>query len=101
MRAEIKPTSGQADMGLVPVTSGSIGGVECLVVNARDLHAAIRSKRQFADWAKYKISKFGFDEGVDFEILRSCGTVSVSAFCGFGFLMRPLRQVGRDANNGR
>ena len=57
-------------MGPVPVTNGKVGGVKCLVVNARELHAAIGSERKFADWAKYKIAKFGFKEGVDFEVLK-------------------------------
>lgn len=29
-------------------------------VNARDLHAFLESKQQFADWIKGRISRYGF-----------------------------------------
>ena len=70
MLSEINPIPAQESMGPVPVTNGKVGGVKCLVVNARELHSAIGSERKFADWAKYKIAKFGFKEGVDFEVLK-------------------------------
>ena len=70
MTSEIYPLPAQESMGSVPVTQGKVGGVNCLVVNARELHSAIGNERKFADWAKYKIAKFGFKEGVDFEVLK-------------------------------
>ena len=69
MLAENKPILTNETMGPVPVTSGKVGVVKCLVVNARELHAAIGSKRQFANWINYKIAKFGFNEGMDFEVI--------------------------------
>lgn len=36
------------------------------VVNARDLHAYLEAKKQFADWMKARIIKFGFLENQDF-----------------------------------
>lgn len=38
-------------------------------VNARDLHAFLESKQQFADWIKGRINKYDFVEGKDFETL--------------------------------
>lgn len=38
-------------------------------VNARDLHAFLESKQQFADWIKGRISRYDFEEGKDFEVL--------------------------------
>ena len=35
-------------------------------VSARELHQFLESKRQFANWIKERISKYGFEEGVDF-----------------------------------
>lgn len=37
-------------------------------LNARDLHAFLQSKQQFADWIKNKLNKVGFKEGLDFII---------------------------------
>ena len=37
-------------------------------VNARDLHAFIESKQQFADWIKARIEQYGFVEGADFTV---------------------------------
>ena len=38
------------------------------LVNARDLWNVLGSKRQFADWIKDKIQKYGFVDGEDFTI---------------------------------
>ncbi len=37
-------------------------------VNARDLHAFLESKQQFADWIKARIEQYGFVENQDFTI---------------------------------
>ncbi|WP_159522959.1 phage antirepressor KilAC domain-containing protein [Sunxiuqinia indica] len=36
------------------------------VVSARELHAFLGSKRQFADWIKQRISQYGFIDGQDY-----------------------------------
>lgn len=41
-------------------------------VNARDLHNQLGSKRQFADWIKEQIDKYGFEENIDFSISQKC-----------------------------
>lgn len=38
-------------------------------VNARDLHAFLESKQEFANWIKGRINKYDFVEGKDFETL--------------------------------
>lgn len=40
-------------------------------VNARDLHAFLESKQQFADWIKSRINQYGFVENQDYQILAS------------------------------
>lgn len=40
-------------------------------VNARELHAFLESKQQFADWIKDRIEKFGFVENQDFEVFQN------------------------------
>lgn len=39
-------------------------------VNARDLHAFLESKQQFADWIKNRIKQYDFEEGVDYETIE-------------------------------
>ena len=36
-------------------------------VSARELHAFLESKRDFSNWIKDRIEKYGFIEGVDFQ----------------------------------
>lgn len=38
------------------------------VVNARELHGFLASKRQFANWIKSRINKYDFIENVDYLI---------------------------------
>ena len=53
---------------LIQVGEHQIGGVTIQTVNARDLHAFLGSKRQFADWISERIQKYGFVENQDFLI---------------------------------
>jgi phage anti-repressor protein len=64
-----KPTAG-ASMDLVKVTEGEIGGVKCRTVDARELHKAVGSDKDFTSWVKQKIEKFGFQEGGDYEVIN-------------------------------
>lgn len=38
-------------------------------VSARELYEFLGSKRQFADWIKQRINKYGFEENIDYEII--------------------------------
>ena len=39
-------------------------------VNARELHAFLESKYQFANWMQERISKYGFVENQDYEVFK-------------------------------
>lgn len=49
---------------LIPITGNGKD------VNARDLHAFLGSKRDFSNWIKGRIEKYGFVEGLDYRILE-------------------------------
>ena len=53
---------------LIQVAERQIGDGAIQTVNARDLHAFLGSKRQFADWISERIQKYGFVENQDFVI---------------------------------
>ena len=53
---------------LIQVAERQIGDGAIQTVNARDLHAFLGSKRQFADWINERIQKYGFVENQDFAI---------------------------------
>ena len=51
---------------LIPLHSQTINGNAVETVSARELHTFVESKRQFADWIKNRIEKYGFVENQDF-----------------------------------
>ena len=51
------------EKGLVPIYSDE--NAETLI-NGRELHEFLGSKRQFADWIKDRIEKYSFVENEDF-----------------------------------
>ncbi len=51
------------------ITAGSISGVAIQTVDARSLHAFLDVRRHFADWIKDRVETFGFERGIDFEVL--------------------------------
>lgn len=55
------------DNELIKITTNG-QGVQC--VSARELHEGLGNKRQFTDWIKQRISKYGFEENVDFTIVN-------------------------------
>ena len=40
-------------------------------VNARELHAFLDNKRQFADWIKQRIEQYGFVKNQDYEVFHN------------------------------
>ena len=42
-------------------------------VSARELHAFLGAKKDFTDWIKYRIAKYGFIENEDFEVFHKIG----------------------------
>lgn len=55
----------------VEVTEGVIGGIKCLVVDARALWDKLGVSRDFSNWVKGRILKFGFAENVDYLLAKS------------------------------
>lgn len=39
-------------------------------INARELHRQLKSKQEFSHWIKDRIEKYGFEEGVDFDLIK-------------------------------
>ena len=56
---------------LIPLTEGKIQGHGQPLCDARDLHAFLGVKWEFAKWISQRIAKYGFVEGVDFIIVDS------------------------------
>lgn len=57
----------------VEVTEGEIGGVKCLMVDARALWETLGVKRDFTSWLKLRIKEYGFIENTDFDLLTKFG----------------------------
>lgn len=53
---------------LISMQVRQIGGTSQPSVNARELWQFVESKRQFANWIQYRITKFGFVENEDYVI---------------------------------
>lgn len=53
---------------LVKIERQVIGEGEVNAVDARELHAFLGSKQEFAHWIKDRINKYGFMQGVDFTL---------------------------------
>lgn len=56
------------ETGLVPVYEKDGGGV---AVDARELHGFLEVGRDFSNWIKDRIEKYGFDEGEDYILFDS------------------------------
>lgn len=53
-----------------------IGGHTVLgIEDARDLHAGLKVGRDYTTWIKARIQKYGFREGVDFDVLQDIDSV--------------------------
>lgn len=50
----------------IAVFNGEINHQQQLMCNARELHAFLKSKREFSTWIKDRIKKYGFLENQDF-----------------------------------
>lgn len=58
----------QTQESLVPTFTATIGGVEQLCVDARTLHAHLKSGYLFANWINARIQKYAFEQGKDYEL---------------------------------
>lgn len=57
----------------LPITSGTIGNITQLTVDARALHSVLEVKRDFSNWIKGRISKYSFKENEDFIVFAKSG----------------------------
>ena len=55
------------------VVEGLIGGASIQTVNARDLHAFLKSGKDFSTWIKDRVDQYGFTEHVDYEVFTEIG----------------------------
>ena len=51
---------------LIPLQPQTINGTPTETVSARELHAFVESKQEFANWIKNRISEYDFIENQDF-----------------------------------
>ena len=58
---------------LIPLTEGTIQGHRQPLCDARDLHAFLEVRRDFTNWMKQRIAKYGFVEGEDYEVYAKFG----------------------------
>jgi phage anti-repressor protein len=68
-----KPVAVLVQASLIPVFTGTIGGVSVQLVKARDLHAFLQVGRDFTTWIKGRLLKYGFIESQDFEVFTKTG----------------------------
>jgi phage anti-repressor protein len=54
--------------GLINIQQRQVGTETVETVNARELHAFLESRQQFADWIKARVEQYGFVEGLDFTV---------------------------------
>lgn len=51
---------------LIRIEPANIGGETIQTCNARELHASLGVGRDFSNWIKGRIEKYGFTENVDY-----------------------------------
>lgn len=55
---------------LIKITTTESGSQ---VVSARELHKFLESRRDFSNWIKDRIEKYGFIENQDYQLLNNFG----------------------------
>lgn len=58
----------KVEEGIIPIYENE---TKEKLINARELHKALKNKRQFADWIKQRIDKYKFLENQDFLKLNN------------------------------
>lgn len=66
-------TLARSNDSLIPVFPGQIGGQSVMVCDGRDLHSFLQVGKTFAAWIKARISKYGFEENIDFRSFSQNG----------------------------
>ena len=81
---------------LIPVFTGTLSNSTVRLCNARTLHAFMAVQRDFSDWIKGRIRKFGFVEGVDYLLVKSGEQVSAELGKNFDSPNRGNQKRGGD-----
>ena len=63
-----EPTGPANPINSVAVKTSTVGGIECLTVDALELHQALGVGRDFSTWIKNRLSQFGFEQSRDFDV---------------------------------
>lgn len=58
---------------IIKISNAVIGKDQAEAVNARDLHKGLGVRRDFTNWIKARIEKYGFEEGQDFVVAQNLG----------------------------
>ena len=56
---------------IINITKTTINNEEINAVNARELHDRLGVKTRFNDWMQRRINEYGFEDGVDFTVLKN------------------------------
>ncbi len=56
------------NQGLIAIYNNTVNGQSVETVNARELHAFLESKQEFANWIKDRINQYDFIENQDFAV---------------------------------
>lgn len=79
----ILPLAQPIENGLVPIYQTDEG----FAVNTRELHESLGSARQYADWIKDRIKKFGFVEGIDYTLVSQICETSTGGTVRFDYIV--------------
>ncbi|MEX4238066.1 antA/AntB antirepressor family protein [Haemophilus influenzae] len=56
-------------LNLIPVFNGLIQNQPVQLCNARELHAFVKSKQEYATWIKNRINEYGFIQDEDYLVI--------------------------------
>lgn len=57
-----------SESSIISISKSVIGEVSAETVNARELHEFLEVGRDFSNWIKDRIEKYGFEEGIDYVL---------------------------------
>ncbi len=73
---------------IITITTATINNETVNAVNARDLHQELGVKTRFNDWMQRRIDEYGFEDGVDFTVLKNeYGKNSKGQFCSKEYII--------------
>lgn len=67
------------EQSLIPVFMATIGNMTQQAVDARVLHSFMQVKRDFTNWIKNRIAKYGFIENQDFIIVENLSSPNLAS----------------------